>query len=182
MNIFRIENDPRDCAVSMCDKHVVKMILETGQMLSTAHRLLDGHLVIEDYIDSNGKTRKRKHWKLDDDRESILYRATHANHPSNKWCRETNNNYNWLYCHLVSLCNEYTHRYGKIHKMEREGLLKRLESLPNNIYIGYLTPLPCAMGDEYVVSNNVVENYRNYYKNAKSHLHKWTNREAPVWL
>ena len=42
MNIFYLDRDPVIAAQMMCDKHVVKMILESAQMLSTAHRVLDG--------------------------------------------------------------------------------------------------------------------------------------------
>ena len=44
MNIFYLHENPEICAEYHCDKHVVKMILETAQMLSTAHRIIDGEL------------------------------------------------------------------------------------------------------------------------------------------
>ena len=112
MNIFYLHPDPKTCAEYHVDKHCVKMILETCQLLSTAHRVLDG---VETMAKS--KTgRNVKRWVLPDNRETIVYSATHMNHPSAVWCRQNRDNYYWLWCLLKSLCDEYTYRYGKIHK------------------------------------------------------------------
>ena len=176
MNIFAIEKDPGDCARSMVDKHCVKMILETCQLLSTAHRLVDGEM----YIGKTATGRNVRRWRLPDDRETVLYSATHINHPSAVWCRASNNNYNWLYYHLMALLSEYTHRYGKIHKCA--GLAEALASPPHRIAVGYLTPVTPAMPDEYKVPGDTVASYRNYYRIAKERMHKWTKREAPEWI
>jgi hypothetical protein len=151
------------------------MILESAQLLSTAHRILDG----KEYIELKNN-RKVKRWRLPDEREVHLYLATHMNHPSAVWCRATNNNYNWLYCHFVSLLNEYTHRYGKHHKCEI--MVPWLMMPPKNINVNYLTQVTPAMPDEYKVANDSVASYRNYYRVAKARMHKWTNREAPEWI
>ena len=72
MNIFYLDHDVRKCAEMHNDKHTVKMILEYAQLLSTAHRVLDGTVVI-----GNSKTgRKQVRYVLSDNRESILYSAT----------------------------------------------------------------------------------------------------------
>ena len=92
MNMFYLSSDPRLCAEWSVDSHCVKMILESCQLLSTAHRLLDG----VPYTDASGK-RKVKRWKLLDDRETTLYAATHVSHPCAVWCRETSENYRWLH-------------------------------------------------------------------------------------
>lgn len=84
MNIFYLDSDPVVCAQMHCDKHVVKMILESCQLLSTAHRVLDGHSTIE----KSASGRNVKRWYLNDLRQGILYGATHINHPSAIWCRE----------------------------------------------------------------------------------------------
>jgi hypothetical protein len=180
MNIFYIDKDPKVCAEQMVDKHVVKMILETAQLLSTAHRILDG----EEYIGQSASGRKARRWRLPDDRDTILYSATHINHPSAVWCRRSNNNYTWLFCHFLYLCKEYTHRYNnKIHKCEMNSLfVERLSRLPTNIPVGYFTPVTPAMADEYIISPDSVTNYRNYYRRGKTHLHKWTKRQPPEWL
>lgn len=176
MNIFAIDNDPVQAAQWMVDKHVVKMILETVQLLSTAHRILDG----TQYIDKTKTGRNVKRWRLPDEREQLLYSATHINHPSAVWCRATNNNYNWLYCHLSALLAEYTHRYERVHKCNV--MVMPLRNLPYNIPIGYLTPVTPAMPDEYKVPHDSVESYRNYYRVAKARMHKWTKREVPAWI
>lgn len=178
MNIFAVDNDPYIAAQCLVDKHIIKMILETAQLLSTAHRILDG----VEYVGQSKSGRKAKRWRLPDDRENILYSATHINHPSAVWCRQSNNNYNWLYCHFVGLLNEYTHRYSKTHKCrDMASGIFGLVVPPKNIPVGNLTPVTPAMPDEYKVEDHV-QSYRNYYKQGKSHLHKYTNRQSPDWL
>ena len=152
------------------------MILETAQLLSTAHRILDG----TEYIDKTKTGRNVRRWRLPDARETVLYSATHINHPSAVWCRATNNNYNWLFCHFGGLLHEYTYRYGKIHKCE--DMVVALMQPPFNIDVGYLTPVTPAMPDEYKVPHNSVASYRNYYRGAKQRMHKWTKREVPEWI
>lgn len=176
MNIFALDSDPITSAQMMVDKHIVKMVLETAQLLSTAHRLLDG----TEYIDKSKTGRNVKRWRLPDDRESVLYSATHINHPSAVWCRTTNNNYNWLYSHFLGLLSEYSYRYGKIHKCQ--SMVPWLMMSPQNITVGYLTPVTPAMPDEYKVPNDSVASYRNYYRGAKQRMHKWTKREVPEWI
>jgi len=161
MNIFYVERDPEKAARALADKHVVKMVLETAQLLSTAHRVLDGPT-------------------LPDGREQMLYKATHINHPSSKWVRESNNNYNWLFVHFHALLDEYTYRYEKTHACEK--MLPYLQLLPVKIPIGPLTPPPCAMDEQYRISEDALENYRNYYKHGKKHLHSWKNRQPPAWI
>lgn len=183
MNIFYIDKDPKVCAEQMVDKHVVKMILETAQLLSTAHRLIDGEEYIEDkYVAGSlpPRYRKTKRWRLPDNRENILYSATHVNHPSAIWCRQSNNNYNWLFYHFGCLLKEYTYRYGKTHKCA--SMIGPLSMTPTNIPVGYFTPVTPAMAEEYIISQDSVLNYRNYYKIGKTHLHKWTKRQPPEWL
>lgn len=175
MNIFAVDNDPIKAAQALVDSHVVKMILETAQLLSTAHRVIDG----KEYIGKSKSGRNAKRWLLPDEREQHLYSATHVSHPSAVWCRLSNNNYNWLACHFGALCNEYTYRYGKVHKTA--ALIPWLINPPHDIAVGYKTPVTQAMPDEYKNPSSV-EAYRNYYKHGKKHLHKWTNREAPEWI
>ena len=175
MNIFAVSNDPKQSAEWMVDKHVVKMILETAQLLSTAHRVLDGKEFIE--LKNN---RKVKRWRLPDEREVYLYSATHVNHPSTVWTRATNNNYTWLACHFGALLAEYTYRYGKHHKCE--AMVPWLRYPPHGIPVGYLTQVTPAMPEQYTVGADSVASYRKYYREAKQHLHKWTKREAPEWI
>jgi hypothetical protein len=168
MNIFYLSEDPDECARWMVDKHVVKMILETAQLLSTAHRVLDG-----DPDDG------RLHDNLTNE---LLYKRTHKNHPSAIWARESDGNYRWLYRHLLALLKEYTFRYGKHHAVETKGISGRLRHFPFKIKQGLRTPMPSCMDEEYRISDDPVVNYRNYYKIGKAHLHNWKNRSPPDWI
>lgn len=176
MNIFYIDVSPTQCAQWMVDKHVVKMILETCQLLSTAHRVIDG-------VSTKGKSKTGRNvtrYVLPDYREDILYQATHINHPSSVWCRETSANYEWLHVHLGALLKEYTYRYGKTHSCHN--LYEVLTVRPLNIPIGMFSQPTPAMDTSFIISNDSVENYRNYYKQGKVHLHSWTKRDKPIWL
>lgn len=176
VNIFYIHTDPIIAAQQMVDRHVVKMILETAQLLSTAHRVLDGRMVVV----PNENGRKMKRWVLSDDRETKLYVATHINHPSAIWCRETSANYQWLYWHFIALLDEYTHRYGKIHKCD--SMKSVLSDLPKSIKHSGFTPPTPAMDEQYVVPGDSLASYMKYYKYGKQHLHVWTNRTPPEWI
>jgi hypothetical protein len=178
MNIFYLDHDVTKCAEMHNDKHVVKMILEYAQLLSTAHRVLDG--VELSGLSASG--RKKKFWTLADSRDYTLYKATHIHHPSAVWARQSAMNYYWLYTMLDALCKEYTYRYGKIHKCERDGLVNRLQILPSNIkiHIDFTEPTP-AMPDEVKVAGDSIKSYRNYYINNKTHLASWKKRSTPGW-
>jgi hypothetical protein len=160
----------------MVDKHVVKMILETAQLLSTAHRVLDG---IESIDTSSG--RKKKVYKLNDDRDLILYSATHINHPSAVWARQAVENYNWLVDHLFALGTEYTYRYGKQH-LTITKLGVPIASPPLNLKEWDMTPMPSCMDVQYKIGDDPIANYRNYYKYGKASMHSWKKREAPDWI
>lgn len=156
MNIFYLSSDPVEAAQMQCDKHVNKMLLETAQMLCTAHRELDG-----------------------DDVDPVLYRSTHKNHPSAVWVRSTNNNYNWAYCHMIALAKEYEFRYGRKH-LTFTKLSRKLATPPSNIEVGYKYPPPQCMPDEYRQDNTVAA-YRAFYIGDKPFA-KWNKgRPAPDW-
>jgi hypothetical protein len=159
------------------------MVLEYAQLLSTAHRILDG-------VESVGlsKTgRKQTRYVLPDDRESILYSATHINHPSAVWVRRTSSNYMWLAELLEECCIEYTYRYGKIHKVEDSDLMQTLKNIfPTNIPEGAFTEPTPAMPDECKVTGDSIQSYRNYYVMNKGHLWSWkgkiNSRTEPNWF
>jgi hypothetical protein len=177
MNIFYIDENPAQAAQWMVDKHVVKMILESAQLLSTAHRFLDGR-----EVEGKSKTgRKARRWILDDARDPVVYQATHINHPSAVWCRASVENYNWLADHFYALMSEYTYRYNKEHKCYGE-ISYMLQSPPHKLKEWDMTPMPSAMDDQYKISNDPLTNYRNYYKIGKLRMHKWTNRKPPEWI
>jgi hypothetical protein len=165
----------------MVDRHVVKMILETAQLLSTAHRIIDGQSVTENVVNAKGKTRKKTTWKLNDGRDSVLYACTHANHPSAIWARQSRENYSWLYRHFLALGEEYSHRYGKRH-LSIDKLESVLATPPHNLSATALTTMPSCMAPEYITSTDPVTNYRNYYIKGKAALHRWTKRVPPQWM
>ena len=158
MNIFYLHSDPVTCAKWHCDKHVVKMILEYAQLLSTAHHEVDGTPSVN------------------------CYKSTHRNHPSAIWARTNRKNYRWLWRLLDATATEYTHRYGKVHATKLKGIVDSLKSCPYELPEGIsMTPMPQCMPDQYKVDNDPIQGYRNYYLNDKAYMAKWTNRKQPEW-
>lgn len=178
MNIFYLDSDPKLCATYHNDKHTVKMILEYAQLLSTAHRVLDGTECV--VLSKSG--RKKKVWSLPRlDHDNVLYAATHLNHPSAKWVRNSVHNYRWLYRLFRELCTEYTHRYGRVHLTDQKlGVL--LEQPPKNISDKPFEEPWRAMPDDVKIGNDSLQSYRNYYIKNKAHLASWKNRNKPEWL
>lgn len=156
MNIFAVDSDPVVSAKSLVDRHVVKMILESTQLLSVAHAI---HGPVPDGV-----------WG------SLGWR----HHPCAKWTAASRSNYHWLLAHAGGLCAEYRHRYGRTHKLEADGILARLaEKLPPLPDIGP-TPFAEATGD--IHEGEPIATYRRYYLEHKSHLMVWTRREPPAWV
>ena len=167
MNIFFLDKTPEKSAQYLCDKHVVKMILETAQMLSTiAH--------------------EHKYYGVKN-----LYKPTHPNHPMTKWVNTHKNNYLWACEHGLSLCKEYTKRYNKVHKSQE--LIKQLHDLCKSFFTfgggepnsEFITPPPQCMPNEYRDKDNdwnYVTAYRRYYNNDKKYFAKWEKgRTCPKW-
>jgi hypothetical protein len=160
MNIFYLNRKPDIAAQMMCDKHVVKMILESAQMLSTAHRVLDG----DEYADRVG-----------------LYKMTHKNHPSSIWARSTDVNYDWLWAHMDALMKEYTYRYGKHHATERlHGPLYRAPDHILEMPMGFTDPPQCM--PDYCKNEDAVSAYQTYYILKKSDFATWKRRDKPEWF
>jgi hypothetical protein len=159
MNIFFLDENPTLSAQYHVDKHVVKMILETAQLLCSVHHVTD-HVT-------------------DQVTDQVPYKLSHKNHPCSIWSRNSLSNYLYL-CELgLELCNEYSYRYGKRHK-SRDVIEWCLINKPRISDIGFTEP-PKAMPDEYKV-DSVTESYRNYYIGAKSGFANWKNREKPLWF
>ena len=156
MNIFVLDYDPKSCAQMHCDKHVVKMILETAQLLCGVHHMTDSQC-------------------------TIPYKLSHKNHPCSIWARECVENYVWL-CDLgLELCEEYTYRYGKKHKSQEiiEWCLLNIPKIKEN---GTVTDFKLAMPDECKIENNPILSYRKYYIDFKKDFAKWKNRDVPNWF
>jgi len=152
MNIFAVNENPKIAARELCDKHVVKMILESAQMLCAPF-----------------------------ESGTAPYKRTHYNHPCTKWIRESVENYEWLLTHAYGLCEEYFWRYGKVHKSLDaidwcDNHCQEL-NLPNRI----LTPFAQAMPDEYK-NDDPIQAYRDYYNGEKSYFAKWKNTSTPAWF
>ena len=124
MNIFFLSSSPKRAARYHNDKHVRKMIVETAQLLSTAHRLLDG----EEYTVLSKNGRRLKRWKLPDERDEVLYLAAYYNHPCAVWVRKQSGNYKYAFELLFELINEFHYRFHKPHKSEE--LIPFLDHLP----------------------------------------------------
>lgn len=152
MNIFILDLDFKKNAQYHVDRHIVKMITEQNQILSTVH------------WQTGGKAH---------------YKPTHIHHPSVKWCMQSLSNYKWLIESTLALCEEYTYRYGKIHAGEQI-CLELAYNLPNIKDIG-LTEFARAMPDNYK-NKCIVKSYRDYYNGDKQHLFKWKNRNIPEWV
>mgnify|MGYP001327298768 CR=1 FL=1 len=145
MNIFCSSPDPFESAKFLDNKRVVKMVLETCQLLSTAINLSGGQ---------------------------GPYRSTHMNHPCSIWTRQSKHNYNWLVKHFDALLNEYTRRYGRVHKCRQylRELYEGVQFIPH----GPFTPFPNCTTFKQV--DNVYEAYRLYLNE------KWQNDKLkPKW-
>lgn len=153
MNIFVLSKDPVEAAEMQCDKHVVKMVLETAQMLCAAFP-----------------------------KGTAPYKQTHINHPCTVWSRQSKANYEWLISHGYALSDEYTSRYGRQHKSL--AAIKWCKDNINSLTFPeqQQTDFAQCVPDIYK-SNDIVETYREYYKNEKSAIAKWNkNRETPTWF
>ena len=176
MNIFYLHEDPIQNAKWHIDKHIVKMPIEYAQLMSTAHRLLDGEM----YLGKTAIGRNIKRWRLHDEREDILYKASHINHPSAIWVRESIENYFEMYKLYMAVLAEFTNRYGKVHGSSKPSIA--LIRPPSNIPMVKGTQLPQCMPEICKVKNNPILAYRNYYIVEKNSFASWKNREIPEWF
>ena len=177
MNIFYLHKDPVESAKLHCDKHVCKMIIEYAQMLSTAHRMVDG----EQYYGLSKNGRRIARWRHPNSNlENVLYKASHINHPSAVWVRENAIQYQYMYDLFVALCDEYTYRYGKVHMTDSK-LRDVLNNIPDNMPLGDWREPPQAMPDD-VKSESSLDAYHKYYREYKKSFAKWTNREVPQFM
>ena len=156
MNIFVLSLDPREAAEYHCDKHVVKMILETAQLLYCSHWMLDPENL-----------------------PPIAYKKTHPNHPCSIWIRESIENYRWLSELGIALCNEYTYRYGKRHKTQDhlEWLYTHIPPLP----MVERTQFRMAMPNEFKCEDPILA-YHAYYLIAKERMLIFTKRPPPPFI
>jgi len=153
MNIFVLSNDFEECSKWHLDKHIVKMPLETAQLLCTALHI-------------NGF-------------KNTPYKPTHSKHPCTIWTAHSKQNFIWL-CNLGKfLCAEYSYRYGKIHKCQEVINIceKNHSVIPDNTLTDFAQAMP-----EIYKKPNAVEAYREYYRNDKKHIANWSKRDIPYWF
>lgn len=159
MNIFVLDENPEIAATYMCDKHVVKMVTETAQILCTAISSLDSTI-------------------------AVPYRPTHRKHPAVLWTAKSRENIEWLIAHGTALNTEYMYRYNKeichksflvIDQIRRD---KRYHKL--NFEASARTQFAQCMPDVYK-RNDVVQAYRAYYLGEKAAFARWTKRNTPSW-
>ena len=156
MNIFHLDKNPKICAEYHCDKHVVKMILETAQMLSTAYR--------------------KKFGDNDD-----LYKTAYPKHPMTIWVGDSGDNFFWSVQLLDQLLYQYTVRYKKVHKtIKISNLLHSKHKLWHTWKTKFTRP-PLCMPDEYK-SDDYIQSYRNYYIGDKKRFARYTSVDIPEFM
>ena len=151
MNIFVVDENPILAAQDLCNKHNVKMVLESAQMLCS--------------VFPNGEA---------------FYRRTHYNHPCSKWVRQSKQNYEWLVKHGMALCKEYTKRYGRVHKSQEVIKWCENNYHTIDFPSQSLTPFVQAMPEKYR-GENTVEAYRDYYRSDKKDIAIWPPNGSPSW-
>lgn len=166
MNICILDTNIQKSVEYHCDKHVVKMIVEASQVLSTVQRLQGN----------------------EDER---LYKKTHINHPVVKWCNSSGSNYFYTYLYFLHLSQEYKRRFNKVHKSYKK-LHEVLEPIPKNLPYytkeSFYENYPCVMDDIYKVYfypktlDEIVANYRNYYLQAKKNILQYKYSTIPYWV
>ena len=161
MNIFFLRKDPRQAAIDQCDKHAVKMPLESAQMLCTAYR----------------------RWcdPLPEKLETQLYKKAYINHPMTVWVGDSTQHNEWLYITIEALLVDYKKRYDREHASSR--LVPFLDEFPEDMPNAGWTDPPQCMPDEFK-SSDFIEAYRQYYvsKAETAFEMRWTERDVPEWF
>lgn len=152
MNIFWLDYDPNESVKFYCDKHVVKMITEYAQLLSTCCRVSG---------------------------VECGYRVSHVNHPCSLWVRESLTNWYYLRDLAIKLQDEYYYRYGKIHAAYR--VITYLRQ-PNIADIDLTLPPQCMPSCYKLDKGDLIKAYRNYYIGEKASFARWSGREIPYWF
>ncbi|MDD3266481.1 MAG: pyrimidine dimer DNA glycosylase/endonuclease V [Burkholderiales bacterium] len=166
MNIFILDVNLKKSAIYHVDKHCVKMILEHAQMLCTS-------LIINENLRNQLNV------------EIVPYKKSHMSHPCTIWVSSNYDNFAWLVAYTHELHEEYKYRYNKEHLsyktlLAHNIITKELITHGNKLTITELNP-PTVMPEE-CQSTSVVDSYRNYYKQYKHELFKWTKRDIPDWI
>ena len=152
MNIFYLDWNLKRCAEYHTDPHVVRMILESSQMLCNA---------------------------LHHTGQNAPYRPVHMNHPCSIWTRDSLSNWHWLKNLVLHLNREFRFRYmGKDHQSYVTAMTLELPDIEDK----GITPRPQCVPEEYKRKDDPIKAYRIYYTRSKSHLHEWTGRSTPKFI
>jgi hypothetical protein len=154
MNIFALDKDPTKAARLLQDLHVGKMLLESCQLLCSAHPV-----------------------------GTAPYRRTHINHPCSIWTRASLQNYRWLIAHAEALAAEYSHRFGKEHKSALVAKWCRIHEpdLPDAELLPFALAMPEAYrGQDAVVSYR--KYYAAEKRTLRGQPARWTGRATPRWF
>ncbi|MBA8755322.1 MULTISPECIES: pyrimidine dimer DNA glycosylase/endonuclease V [Wolbachia] len=168
MNIFVLDENPVIAARMLCDKHIVKMPLETAQLLSN--------------VFSTALKAPNPFVSITNQNIEVPYKLTHKNHPCSLWARQSKGNFFWLIKYGRELCKEYTWRYKRKHKSEE--VIDWCDSNKNLLVFQStdIKPFVQALPDQYKSSHSV-KAYREYYLKEKMRFAKWEKgREVPDWL
>lgn len=157
MNIFYLHRKVKKCAKYHVDRHIVKMPLETAQLLCSAIIMCGGE---------------------------APYKLTHKNHPCAIWARKSKENWLWLKELGLALCNEYTFRYEKKHKCQE--IIESL-TVPELPEIPFSEPPQCMPDiykcddsrEAYRELYRKGKSHLHYWKSGKP---AWKNRDIPRWL
>jgi len=186
MNLFLLNKNIQECVKNLCDKHVVKMILETAQILYCAWHVRSPLPAYDHMLQP--------------------YKKTHVNHPISVWVRHCEEHYQWTCMYGLLLCYEYTYRYKKIHKTQIH--LERLlnwgfppKHLPEPVvkkqskeWVYATTGIPitfqyfplCMDESSYIRTEygyDAVESYKHYYQTkADKFKMEWRHSEKPQWF
>lgn len=164
MNIFVLSEDPIEAALAQCDKHVVKMITETAQLLSLGYSKFTSQEQFQHAV--------KMGW---------AYRPTHENHPCSKWTLASKHNRRWLLEHADGLARTYTQRYGRVHKSQH--VIDCLFDLYLHCEDGdpaQHTPFTLCMPEQYR-GVDPVQSYRAFYIGEKARFAKWNHGPTPRW-
>lgn len=157
MNIFVLDFDAQIAAENHCDKHVIKMLLESCQIMCTVLHLQGV------------------------DPTTVPYKATHKHHPCVLWANESSENYKWLWTLAFYLSKEYTKRYNKTHACDKLINSLLFSTHPSNFPGSKLTPFVQAMPEKYKVPGDAITAYRNYYMGDKKYFAVWKLNNTPTW-
>jgi hypothetical protein len=155
LNIFVLDKDIKTCARYHCDQHVIKMILESVQIMCTVLN--------------------KKGYKTP-------YRSTHVKHPCVLWTEKSYDNFLWLRDLVLALNDEYRYRFMRDKDHKSIEVLREIEKEAYEYERLGLTEFPQAMPEQYKRPGAPVDAYRMFYIGEKMKFARWTRQTQPEWI